>query len=170
MTDAPEEPSGFWRRLSRRTKIIIVVDLIVLAIVVGAAAFYLGDPGSDSSSEPAALPSTTTSAPVSPLRTSYGLAWIVAACGGAMTLQDLPESPLPQAIDYAVCLAPGSGAAIAIGVYDEEAALDDDVADMRIPHRYATRVDDTGKHWLVVVEGDSAAPLQPLHRYGFRTR
>lgn len=87
-----------------------------------------------------------------------------------MTLQDLSESPLPRAEDYAVCLAPGSGASIAIGVYDDGAALEDDVADTRIRHRYATRVDDIAKHWLVLVEGDSAAPLQPLQRYDFRIR
>ncbi|RAV15161.1 hypothetical protein DQP55_07300 [Mycolicibacterium sp. GF69] len=170
MTDEPQQSSGFWRRLSRRTKLIIVVDLFVLVIVLAATAMYLGDQWSDSSSETAASTSTTTSAPVSSMQTSYGLAWIVAACGGAMTLQDLPESPLPRAQDYAVCLAPGSGASMAIGVYDDSAALEADVEDMRIPHRYATRVDDANKHWLVLVEGDSAAPLQPLQRYDFRVR
>lgn len=87
-----------------------------------------------------------------------------------MTLQDLPNSPLPQAIDYAVCIAPETGAAVVIGAYDDEAALDDDVAGMRVPHRYATRVDEGGKHWLVLVEGDSAEPLQALQRYRFRIR
>ncbi|BBY45500.1 hypothetical protein [Mycolicibacterium celeriflavum] len=171
MTDAQRKPSGFWSRLSRRGKIVIVVDLVVLALLVAAAAIYFTMSRSDSSASDvsSAFP-TTTSTSRSPLQTSYGLAWIVAACGGAMTLQDLPESPLPRAEDYVVCLAPESGASMVIGVYDDGAALNDDVAEMRTAHRYATRVDDTEKHWLVLVEGDSAAPLQPLHRYGFRIR
>ena len=170
MTDAPQQAPGFWRRLSRGTKIVIAVDLAVLVILLGVGGWYLAQSRSSTVASDASPTGATTSPPPSPLQTSYGLAWIVAACGGAMTLQDLPSSPLPRAEDYAVCLAPGSGASIAIGVYDDGAALDDDVADKRIRHRYATRVDDTGKHWLVLVEGDSSAPLQPLQRYDFRLR
>ena len=170
MTDAPQQDLGFWRRLSRGTKIVIAVDLVVLAILLGVGAWYLTQSRSNPDAADAAPTSATTSPPPSPLQTSHGLAWIVAACGGAMTLQNLPESPLPRAEDYAVCLAPGSGASMVIGAYDDGAALDDDVAEMRIPHRYATRVDDMDKHWLILVEGDSAAPLQPLQRYDFRIR
>ncbi|SEH61671.1 hypothetical protein SAMN04489835_2065 [Mycolicibacterium rutilum] len=168
MTD---DSPGFWRRLSRRTKIVIIVDLVVLAVVLGAAVIFLGDPWSKSStSDAASTTSTTTTAPESPLRTTYGLAWIVAACGGAMTLQDLPNSPLPQAQDYAVCLAPGSGASIVIGTYRNRSELDEDVADLKVAHRMATNTDDHGNAWLVVVEGDSVAPLQPLQRYGFQVQ
>ncbi len=78
-----------------------------------------------------------------------------------MTLQDLPNSPLPQAQDYAVCLAPGSGASIVIGTYRNRSELDEDVADLKVAHRMATNTDDHGNAWLVVVEGDSVAPLQP---------
>ncbi|MGE2688246.1 hypothetical protein [Mycolicibacterium pulveris] len=169
MTEEP--PPGFWHRLSRRTKIVILVDLLVVAIVAAVAVVCLADPWVDSSaSESAASTTTTVPASGSPLQTTYGLAWIVAACGGAVTLQDLPQSPLPRAQDYAVCLAPGSFASIAIGAYRDQSERDDDVADLKRPHRYATHTDEHGNAWLVVVEGDDAAPLQPLQRYGFRVQ
>lgn len=106
MTDAPRQPSGFWNRLTRRTKILVLVDVIVLATLLVAAVLYVTDPWSDSSSETIATSDTTT--------------------------------------------------------------LDGDLAGMRTAHRHATHVDDNGKHWLVVVEGDSDVPLEPLRRYGFR--
>lgn len=87
-----------------------------------------------------------------------------------MVLDDLPESPLPRANDSAVCVAPEGAAATAIGVYPEQTSLDDDVADVRRAHRYATRIDESGNHWLVLVEGESAAPLAPLAQYGFQLR
>ncbi|WP_156744575.1 hypothetical protein [Mycobacterium sp. E740] len=169
MTDSPQKP-GPWSRLSRRTKIVLITDLGILVILLGVAALYVEKSRPDPVVSDASPTRATTSAAPSPLQTSYGFAWIVAACGGAMTMQDLPESPLPRAEDYAVCLAPGSGASMVIGVYDDGSALDDDVADLRIPHRYATRVDDMDKHWLVLAEGDSAAPLTPLQRYDFHIR
>ncbi|GAT11429.1 hypothetical protein H7I77_14650 [Mycolicibacterium novocastrense] len=168
MTDAPRQPSGFWNRLTRRTKILVLVDVIVLATLLVAAVLYVTDPWSDSSSETIATSDTTTAAPQSPLRTRYGLAWITAACGSRMVLEDSPQSPLPQAIDYVACIAPGTIDTIVIGAYDDEDTLDGDLAGMRTAHRHATHVDDNGKHWLVVVEGDSDVPLEPLRRYGFR--
>lgn len=168
MTDAPHQPSGFWNRITRRTKIVVLVDVIVLAILSVGAVLYFTDPWSDSSSETVATSGTTTAATQSPLRTPYGLAWIMAACGSPMVLQNPPQSPLPQSIDYVACNAPGTIDTIVIGAYDHEEILVDDLAGMRTAHRHATHVDDNGKHWLVVIEGDSDVPLEPLRRYGFR--
>lgn len=169
MIEEPEHQSGPWSRLSRRTKLVIAVDLAVLAILLGGAAAYLANSRSDTSATSSAT-TTTTPIPGSPLKTPRGLAYIAAACGGAVTLQRLPESPLPRADDYAVCVAPTSGAAIAIGVYDDRAALDEDVADFGQAHRFVTHTDDDGAFWLALIEGDSAAPLAPLQRYGFNAQ
>jgi hypothetical protein len=149
---------------------VIVADLVVLAVLVVVGALYVTkwrtDSQSSSSSDPASSSATTS---IAPFRTTYGLAWTVAACGGPMILQDMGQSTLPRANETAVCLAPVGGAAIAIGVYDDRAALDEDVAEVGREHRQATRTDDGGKVWLFLVEGQDSAPLQPLQRYGFQS-
>lgn len=169
MQDDSSKAPGFWARLPRRSKTIILIEVAVLAALVAIGAIFLvpwqWDRGSHDgvASTPSSAPSST---PIPPFETSYGLAWIVAACGGAMIIDDLPEAPLSSARDSAVCVAP-AGPSILIAVYEDPSSLNRDVRDVPGEHRYAVHTDDTGLTWAFVVEGEDQQPLRALERYGF---
>ena len=65
-------------RLSRRAKIVVVVDLFVLIVIIAVG--FAGQPASTSPTP--AMP---------PLKSSQGLTWIVAACGDRPVTEDLPQ-------------------------------------------------------------------------------
>jgi hypothetical protein len=169
MRDESSEAHGFWARLSRRSKTIILIEVAVLAVVAAIGVIFLvpWQRDSDSRDGVASTPiSAPTSTPTPPFETSYGLAWIVAACGGAMIIDDLPDSPLPRALDSAICVAPAAPSTL-IAVYEDPSFLTRDVRDVPGEHQYAVHTDEIGLTWAFIVEGNDRQPLRALERYGF---
>lgn len=163
--------ANFWARLSRRSKAIIVMDLVLLAAVATAGIIYLIHERSDSPMQGTATATNqTTAPPLQPFRTPYGFAWIVAACGGPMIIEDLPDPPLPRASDSGICLTAPGDLAMTVGVYEREEDLRTDIAAIDGAHRYAARSDELGRRWLFLVEGHNAEPLAPLVKYGFEVQ
>lgn len=164
--------------MSRRGKILIILDLIVLTIlaVVGGAWLMNQDrnsTGQTASSFTPMTPLTTTP----PFQTSHGLAWVTAACGTPMPLDeeavaqagggDWPSNLVPRAADWAICLTPPPAPPVVVSVYNNRSALNEDLASKGEAHHYAIRTDDSGQTWLFLVEGADASSLVALERYGF---
>ncbi|WP_157890520.1 hypothetical protein [Mycolicibacterium goodii] len=159
--------------MTRRGKIIIAVDLLLLAILGSVAwvvfALQSESPAADSTA-PASEPTTAGFGPPPmqrPFETADGFAWISAACGNPSLLENNgPNSLLPHAPDWGICGMPTS-APVLVGVYADRGASEADLAVIRATHRYASKIDNDGRTWVFVVEGVDASPLEPLARYGF---
>lgn len=169
VSDGGMPGANFWVRLSRRSKAILMIDLALLAVIVIAGIMYLIHERSDTLTPDTANAETAeaTTPPPQPFRTPYGFAWIVAACGGPMVIEDLPDPPLPRASDSGICLTSPGGLLMTVGVYDSEEELRADISAVGGAHRHAARSDDAGLKWLFLVEGHDAEPLAPLVKYGF---
>lgn len=169
MNDERSALPGLWGRLSRRAKIVVVLDLFVLIVIVavGAMLFICSEPSSHTQSKAVQPTSTAPTRAIPSLESAEGLAWIVAACGSPLLIKDLPVPPLPRANESGICLAQLGSVPIAIGVYDDDALLRSDIADANKVSRYATRTGNNNENWLFLLEGHDAGPLESLERYGF---
>ncbi|MDZ7883104.1 MAG: hypothetical protein U5N53_09395, partial [Mycobacterium sp.] len=71
------------------------------------------------------------------------------------------------AAPVAMCFTPPGREGVLVGVYDDAATARTDMDRVGAEHGYATRVDDSGRTWVFVVEGPNPASLEPLERFGF---
>lgn len=119
----------------------------------------------DDPSQASAPPAAAVAVP--PLETSYGLAWLTAACGGPSVGDASPNSWLPGAKPVVLCVTPPGRVGVLVGVYDDAATAAADMDTIGREHGYANRVDDAGRTWVFVADAPDPGPLTPLEQFDF---
>jgi hypothetical protein len=152
----------FWQRLSRRGKILIIADAAVLAllVVVGVVFVLVRNTGGSSS----AL--YTPPPPPMPAHVSSSFTdWGPAVCPSLMFFSRMADTQLPSSINNQLCMHDNTS--IAIGIYDNEPAVDRDIAHLGGHQHYAIGTDDSNQIWVFLVLQGDPSTLNPLRTYGF---
>jgi hypothetical protein len=149
--------------MSRRAKILIIVDVTVLAAFVVTGVVYLLLRDTDGTSSTLATP---PGPPTTPHVTSAFVDWGPDVCPNFQFFDHLADSQLPGAVKNQLCWH-DPNTPIAIGTYDDQSKLDNDVARLGGTHRYATGTDDSARIWVFVVLQRDESALGPLKKYGF---